>query len=92
MSDFNTSNMIGYFYTFCALIDRLTTDDNRYIILPAGEMAIAEYESGLEQAALSEKSCKASLNAAKASAFAALFAGLSFAATIVFGILDALGK
>lgn len=90
MSDFNTSNMIGYFYTFCALIDHSTVDNSRYIILPAGESAIAEYENERERTALSEKSYKASLTAAKASVFAAVFAGLLVVATVIFGIAGAI--
>lgn len=77
-----------YFET-CGFISSVGSSITLYVIQPAGESAIAEYESEQAKAALSEKSYKASSTAARASIFAAAFAGLLIVVTIIFGIINA---
>lgn len=88
MKDYKISNMVGYF-DMCGFISNTAKSVEWRVIQPAGEAAIEEYESEQKKIAQSEKSYKASLISAKASAFAALFAGLLLLATVVFGVINA---
>ena len=73
------SAMVGYFNTYGYIsYSPGTKETGAFVIQPEGEMAMEEYESGQKTY--------------RASAFAALFAGLLLVATVVFGIINVIWK